>query len=209
MNLQQLRDAVRTQLDLDDEDLPNALLDLYVREGFERSIQREQQWPFYATEWAVTTIAGSEGSFPLPSDVSGLVAATDLDGHALTHLAHTLASDSFAVAADGGNAAYFSIWGMRVYVWPKPTEAATYGLRGWRRPKDWVSLGATAEVDADTRLHLPIIHYACSRSYAQQEDEVLERTYLDSWDRGVEAARTDIMRPSHNHPVILNQGFRA
>ncbi len=206
MNLQGLRDAVRLQLDLDDEDLPNGLLDLYIREGFERSMQREQQWPFYAAEWAITTEDGTENRFTLPAEVSGLVAISDAEGRPLVHLGHSLASESFG-STDNGSAVYFSIWGRQAYVWPRPTETVTYGLRGWRLPVDWVSLGATADVDADTRLHLPIIHYACSRSYAQQEDEILERTYLDSWDRGVDAARADIMRPQHSRPIIMNQGI--
>jgi hypothetical protein len=42
---------------------------------------------------------------------------------------------------------------------------------------------------------------------AQQEDEILERTYLDSWQRGVEMARGDIMRPIHTEPLVMGRGF--
>ena len=44
---------------------------------------------------------------------------------------------------------------------------------GFRTPADWIAQGASGEVDADVRLHLPIVWYACSLGYAQQEDEVL------------------------------------
>ena len=53
MNLQELRDYVRTQLDVDEEELPNPLLDAYFSEGFERTIALEVRWPFYETRWDV------------------------------------------------------------------------------------------------------------------------------------------------------------
>ena len=52
MNLEGIRLAVRTQLDLDETDLPDLLLDLYVQEGYDRMIDMEARWPFF--EWPGT-----------------------------------------------------------------------------------------------------------------------------------------------------------
>ena len=210
MILQELRDAVRLQLDRDTEDLPDTLLDLYIREGFQRSIQQEREWPFYATEWAATTEVSTEGQFSFPSDLAGLVEITDSDGHPLIHLGHSMAAASFGAASDIDNTAdpaYFSVWGTTVYLWPLPSETATYQIRGYRLPADWVSGGAGAEVDADERLHLPIVHYACSRVYAQDEDEVLQAAYEQSWIAGVGVAREDIMRPQRPTLLVLNSAL--
>ena len=54
MNLQQLRDYIRVQLDMDEEELPNALLDSYLSEGFLRTISMEVRWPFYEKRWNIT-----------------------------------------------------------------------------------------------------------------------------------------------------------
>ena len=46
------RSDIRTQLDLDETDLPDAMLDTYIRAGA-RYAQRWNQglWPFYETSW--------------------------------------------------------------------------------------------------------------------------------------------------------------
>ena len=70
---------------------------------------------------------------------------------------------------------------------PRPRVPGTVGL-GRRQ-------GASAEVDADIRLHLPIVWYACSLGYAQQEDEVLEATYMNRYHEAVQIAHDSVMRP--------------
>lgn len=36
MTLQQMRDYIRLHLDLDEDDLPNTLIDIFIREGSKR-----------------------------------------------------------------------------------------------------------------------------------------------------------------------------
>jgi hypothetical protein len=45
VNLQQLRDAVRRQLDVDEEELPNETVDDFLREAFTRTINFTNNWP--------------------------------------------------------------------------------------------------------------------------------------------------------------------
>jgi len=207
MNLSDLRAAVYSQVDLQEDDLPTTLVDLYLQEGFQRTVQREQRWPSYETAWAVTTDSLTPAVGDFPSDIAGLVEVLDSDYRPLAHLGHSQARASFRDST--GEARYFSVWAQQVYLWPAPTAAATFELRGWRLPTVFnVSDPAGTIPDCDTRLHLPLVHYACSRVMAQQEDEILENTYLDSWNRGVEMARADIMRPMHDEPLILNIGLR-
>lgn len=206
MQLSELREAVYSQTDLDEDDMPLNLVDLYLSEGFARTVQLEQRWPSYEAEWAVTADPSAPAVLPFPSDMSGLVEVLNADSRPLAHLAHSAARASFA--AENGVPTWFSVWGGQIYLWPKPAVEETYEIRGWRQPTSFAVNGNASEVpDCDARLHLPLVHYACSRVYAQQEDEILERTYLDSWSRGVELARADIMRPMHNEPLIMNQGF--
>ena len=75
---------------------------------------------------------------------------------------------------------------------------------GFRKPSDWIAGGASSDVDADERLHLPIAWYACSVGYAQQEDEVLEVTYQNRFRESVSIVQAAIMRPWTGGPKILN-----
>ena len=67
--------------------------------------------------------------------------------------------------------------------------------------------GASAEVDADPRLHKLLVHYAIALCYAQQEDEVLEDVYMKRWQASFGAAHNAICAPRHHRPLILNGGL--
>ena len=105
------------------------------------------------------------------------------------------------------NPIWYSFWGDGISFWPcvAATEETIFHMRGYRRPLTTFALDG--DVDADPRLHRPLAHYAVALAYAQQEDEVQERTYMERWQRDVEMARSAIMDPSHNRPIIMNGNF--
>ena len=207
MNLSEIRDAVRTQLDLDEDDLPNTTLDRYVREAYNRTIQMERRWPFFESSWTVTS--DSNGQITMPSTAAGVVSLVESNyNERLLLIGQEMAEDNFQGSTQYGNPDFYSLWGDTIYLWPTPAETYTYTLRGWRKPLDWVSSGAATEVDADERLHIPIIHYAVSLAYAQLEDPELENAYMRRWAQTVERAHDDIMRPQHHEPLVLNGGTR-
>lgn len=200
MNLAQLRKAVRDQLDLDAEDLPNARLDLYIREAFQRTLERESAWPFYATEWELSTV---DGKVPLPADVQNVVDVTSADGgRPFRHVGHDDARSFWGTTATGAAQA-FSVWGTTLYLWP--AQDMNIVVRGYRTPHEWL-LNETSVPDCPEALHLPLVHYAISREYAAQEDEVLQQVYLQTWQEGVESARVQIMQPTVSRPLIFGRG---
>jgi hypothetical protein len=207
MKIEQLRQYVRDQLDLPEEDdLPTSQIDLYLAEGFQRTIQQERRWPFYEKYWTVSN--ENDRSIDLPDDMSGIASLIDqLTGHRLVQVAHELAEDNIP-SEDLGIPEFFTVWGDRIFLWPKPTSDRVYQMRGWRKPVDLLDLLPSQEPDCDERLHLPLIAYACSMAYAQQEDEVLTQLYNTRWTQGVEIARNDIMRAQHHRPLVLNAGLR-
>jgi hypothetical protein len=97
------------------------------------------------------------------------------------------------------------VWKDVIYLWPQVTFTADrdYRLRGYRSATDWLAGPSTTEPDCDERLHLPLAHYAIALSYAKQEDETLERTYMERWQRDVEIIRKIIMDPVHQRPLMM------
>lgn len=207
MNLSELRDAVRTQLDLDEDDISNATLDMYIREGYNRTIQLERRWPFFESTWSVTS---SGASITVPATTAGISSVVDVDNNVrLIQIGTELAEDKFYGNVGEGTPQHFSWWGSTLTLYPTPSANTDYTIRGWRKPTDWVTAGAASEVDADERLHLPLFHYACSLAYAQLEDTELENTYMRRWAATTEQAHDDIMRPQHHEPLVFNGGTRV
>ena len=209
MNLQQLRDYVRMQLDMDEEELPNAMLDSYFSEGYMRTISMEPRWPFFEAVFDAVKLADSDTvTLPASCDSSGLHSVIDTTANVrLVQVSNEQAESYFTQLQVSTQPAYYTIWGSQLKLWPSPNEERPLKLRGYRYPTDWISGGAASEVDADVRLHMLIAHYAIALAYAQQEDEVLEDVYMKRWQASFAAARAAICNPRHHRPAVLNGGL--
>jgi len=211
VNLQQLRDYVRTQLDVDEEELPNPLLDAYFSEGFERTIALEVRWPFYETRWDVAYLPADGTVFmPADCDPAGIMSLMDMaTGVRLIQISNEAGEDNFVGGQSAGSStpASYSLYGREIILWPTPgTAERHYHLRGYRLSHDWLLGGAGAEPDCDPRLHILLAHYAIALAYAQQEDEVLENVYMTRWQNGFTTAHNAICRPRHHRPLVFNIG---
>lgn len=209
MNLQELRNYIRTQLDMDDEELPNPMLDSYLEEAYNRIISMEPRWPFLETRWEITQAADADDvALPVDCDPSGLFGVTDgTTGVRLVQAGNEQAEDNFSPAATVTTPVYYTIWGARLQLWPNPNVERTLRLRGYRYTANWMAGGAGAEVDADPRLHILLAHYAIALCYAQQEDEILEDVYMKRFSSGFMAAHNAICSPRHHRPLIYAGGL--
>jgi len=208
VNLQELRDYIRMQLDMDSEELPNGMLDSYLSEAYLRMISMESRWPFFESRWTVEKLGGYGIDLPADCDPSGLYSVIDGDnGMRLVQVANEQAEDNFRQISTTTMPVYYTIWGGVLELWPDPATDRELHLRGYRYPRDWMAQGAGAEVDADPRLHIILAHYAIALSYAQQEDEVLEDLYMKRFTAGFAAARDAICNPRHNRPLIYAGGL--
>lgn len=195
MNLQQMRDLVRTQLDLDDTDLPDALLDVYIQEGYDRVLELEQRWPFFEERWTLNIPPDGESVMPIEARFIEMLVTPQ--GRILPRVPARLAVMSYPPGnTTAGIPACWTRINRSVVVSPPPGDVLILTVLGFRMGSDWIGAGgASAECDCDRRLHIPICWYACSLGYAQQEDEVLEVTYLNRFKESSAQAREAIMRP--------------
>ena len=200
MNLQQMRDLVRAQLDLDDTDLPDVLLDAYLQEGYDRVLELEQRWPFFAFEWDIDFAA--DGTAQMPVDCRFIEMMITPDGRLLDRMGDREAVLSYPPGQGGvGNPSSWSRLNRALYLLPPPGSIYPIHITGFRAGSNWIGVvGASGECDCDRRLHIPICWYACSLGYAQQEDEVLEQTYLNRYKEGAAQARDAIMQVSPAQP---------
>jgi hypothetical protein len=205
--LAQIREKVRTQTDLDSEDLPDTTLDGFIREAFNRTLAAERKWPFFEHTVTLTkSIGDTTIDMPIDPEVAFIQRVRDSDNYNLVHLAQQLAEETFQGTQSTGTPQFFSVWDGVISLWPTPVsdEELTFTLRGYRKPT-WTGV-AGDELDGDGRLHLPIFHYAVSLAYAQLEDPELEADYLQRWSGLLGAIRGDVMRPQYHEPIIVNGG---
>lgn len=210
MNTQEIRDYVRAHLELDDEELPDTILNVYLQDAFERTISMDNRWPRNEQTYSVSKIAGSD-SVTLPAGLSipSIMSVTSTaNGYRLAIIAHENAEDAFVpnYTEGGGNPVYVSFWGGQMYLWPKVDTDTSYDvtIRAYAAPT-WTG-GASDIPDLDSRLHIALAYYAMALVYAAQEDEVLEGVYMARWNRDTTQTIKAIMEPVHNHPLVLHGG---
>ena len=49
---------IRGIVDLDENDLPTSLLQTYLRDGYDRTINLERSWPFFQTTYTFNSVYG-------------------------------------------------------------------------------------------------------------------------------------------------------
>lgn len=206
MDVQSLRDYVRNHLEMDDEELPDSLLNVYLQDAFERTMSRSNRWPRYEKTWPVSKVVGDE-TVSLPDDLLVSSIMSVVNGiHQLTYLTQENVENMFSQAAPPtvGTPVYYSIWGRQLSLWPTPGIDATYDMvvRGYRQPV-WTN-EASAIPDLDERLHLALAYYAMGLCYSQQEDEILEGVHMARWERDCATTMSALLDPPRMRPLIMN-----
>jgi len=211
LNLSEIRSKVREIVDMDTTDVSDALLNMYIRDGYDRMISLERRWPFLEKSYTLSTVQ-DQASYAVSSIGSGdvreitSVVEGSVGGVRLTLVDHSDAEAFWLGTEDtAGRPMHFSVWEQELYLWPKPNSVYTLALRGYRKPTEW-DADDTTEVDADERLHQSLVYYAVAQLYQLQEDVQLARFYRDSFDEAVRLAASDIMRVSSHRPLVYSGG---
>lgn len=215
MDVQGLRDYVRAQLEVDDEELPDTLLNIYLQEAFDRTMAADNRWPRNEYTWVISKVEGEDTvALPVDLNIPSITAImTRADGYPLLIVSHEWAEQNFAPVRGGGEVTegtfkplYASVWGSRLYLWPQlaSTSAFDLVLRGYRQPT-WTN-GASDIPDLDVRLHYTLCYFAIGLCYAAQEDEILEGVYMARWDRDLKNQLAVMKEPVHSRPLVMHGG---
>ena len=211
MNLTQIRSKIREIVDLDQQDVSDTLLNMYIKDGFDRIIALERRWPFYQKTFTMTTVVGQRaydinaiGDGNLREITS--IVDTSTVGNRLEFISYDDAEAVWVGSYDQvQRPLYFTLWQDQMHLWPKPDTTYPLTIRGYRKPDDWSSSDST-EVDADERLHQCLVYYGVAQVYQLQEDIELASFYRKSFDESVRLTAQDIMRPSSQRPFAVSDG---
>jgi len=208
-----LRDTVRDITDLDNTDLPDNLLNLYLRDGYYRILDAGDRWPFLEKSFTFNTVQDQRAyvianftADPI-AEVVSIVDPTGV-GYRLDIISYDEGERMYVGTLDtSGDPLFYAVWEGKIHLFPKPNDARTLTVRAYREPVDWIT--TEGNVDASPNLHFPLAYYACSRVYQRLEDTVMADAYKRSFDEGVALAKQSILRPSNHAYVVLNAGRTA
>lgn len=212
MTLQGIRDFVRTHLDLEVDDLPDDILDTFIRDGSKRIERAMVRWPFYEKTWIFATVSGS-------SDYPKSGIAADIDEISFMEIADNrsplqwLSMDELQtlqrLRPTTSRPYYFAEWQDTFSLFPTPDIAYGVVLRGYRVPHDWVADGAGGTPDMPDELHNTVATFALSKSYAQQEDPELSSFYERQFNDELQTYMRRISVMPLSQPLVLNGGPRT
>lgn len=213
MSLQQIRDFVRTHLDLEVDDLPDDLLDTFIRDGSRRIERAEGRWPFYEQTYPLTTspTVDTYAKTTIGADLDQIQGISVNDRRLplswigmdeLTELQTTQPTMT-------SRPVYFSEWNGSVVLFPIPDIAYNLTVRAFRKATDWVTAGAGALPDMPDELHNTVATFALAKSYAQQEDPEMSAIYERQFTDELEEYMRRLAPTPYSQPLILNGGPRS
>lgn len=210
MSLSDVRTMVRDIADLDTTDLPNSLLDTFVKEGFQRIIALERRWPFYQETYSLNTVVNQRAyTISAIGDIREIVSVIDTStaGNRLTLIPYEDAEDVWLGNTDvASRPLFFTFWDGQMLLYPKPDAVYAMSVRAYRNPSyTWLSSTSTA-IDMDEWFHVLLAYYALARVYQRQEDSELSMMYQRSFEEGVGLARRDLLKPSSHRPLLMSSG---
>jgi len=208
--LQDFRDLTRIQLDTDTDDLPDRLIDSWVREGWRFCVNHNRRWPFLRGEWSVTTDP-NVGVYPVDAlvgsyvvgELDAVVAAT---GRPLVWVGFDEAQRAFG-GSDSGEPTHWTVFAAGLRLFPTPDAVQTLGVYGWLEPADWVAGGLGGATSG-----LPdgfddvILEWCIGRAFQRQEEGSLGVMHLDQADVMLRKLKSRLMPHMSSHPLILNDG---
>jgi hypothetical protein len=210
ITLSTLRTQVRAMADLDEEDLPDVIIDQFAREGFQRIYALERRWPYLQESYTFNTVADQrEYTISTIGDIREIISVVDssTSGNRLTLIDYNNAEDIWLGNTDVPSRPYFfSFWDKKLQLWPKPDAVYPIVLRAFRNPVyTWLS-NTEETIDLDEWFHALLPYFVLARVYQRQEDAQLSQMYLNSFEQGVGLARRDLMKASSSQPVIMSAG---
>lgn len=210
MTASDLRATVRDITDLDAEDLPDSLLNLYLRDGYYRILDLEKRWAWLEKSFTFNTVA-EQRAYSIANftadPISQIVSIVDETGIGLSldMVPFDMAETTYVGSYDtSGDPLFYAIWEGQIHLFPKPNNVRSLKVRGYREPTDWV--GEDDVVDAAANLHFALVYYACSRIYQRLEDTVMSAEYKKSFDEAVVLAAKNIQKPSSHAHMRLSAG---
>ena len=208
LTLSDIRSRAREVAEVSTADVSDTLMDLFIRDGYNRIIDLERRWPFLEVSFDMTTTANQSAytinDFTTHS-IREVVSIVDPDNVRLDFISYELAEETFKTNdAPAGRPMFAAHWADQIHIFPKPKAVYTLNVRAYREPTDWIT--AAGSPDGIEAFDLALVDYAVARAYKMQEAFVPAQEFERSFNDTVAFARRDVMKADSYAPIQLSSG---
>jgi|LauGreDrversion2_3_1035106.scaffolds.fasta_scaffold07961_2 hypothetical protein len=203
-------DSVRAITEMDASDVSDAVLQLYMRDGYNRIIDLERRWNFLEVSFTMNTVTNQQAytiNDYTAYDMREVISILDTDNARLNYISYDVAEEQFLITEqEYSDPLFYSMWADQIHLFPTPSSVIPLTIRGYRTPDDWVTNNTT--VDGPDAFDIPLVYYVVSRVYQAQEEAQTASIYERSFSDAIALARRDLTRPPSATPTILAGGPR-
>ena len=208
LTLSDIRSRAREVAEVSSADVSDTLMDLFIRDGYNRIIDLERRWPFLEVSFTMTTVADQQ-AYTIDDftshNIREVVSIVDPDHVRLDFISYEIAEEVFITGnAPSGSPIYAAHWADQIHLFPAPDSAITLNVRAYREPTDWITAGTAP--DGVEAFDLALVDYAVARSYKMQEAFAPAQEFERSFNDTIAFARRDIMKADSYAPVQLSSG---
>jgi hypothetical protein len=198
--------STRTLLDVGTDELPDALLLIFLQEGFDRVLYRKADWRHLQVDETVATVADTR-DYTLSSvvDVRQVINTSDAHSGALLPISSEVGESMYTGIHDINSwPRYWSTWDDSLELWPTPDAVYNLKVRGYRAPIDFIAVGAGAQPDLPGKFHVALWYWVVSCSYDQQEDPEMSTKYQQKFEEAIGVHLGHENRGQTASPLVLN-----
>ena len=209
--LDELRIYVRQHVDLDESEIPNALLDVWARDASIKIARTRKRWPFFETSWTLTTVDGQR-DYPLSNLSPNCDEVTSVvrDDRRLQYMGRDEAEAAYLpYQTSNGFVTFYNVWADTLRLYPTPSGADVLQLRGYRKVNDWVADGAGGEPDFPDDFHDAIRLYLLGMAYLQQEDPEMAQQFIGAFNAEMDVLKKQYGDAPGAYPLVLGGGPRV
>ena len=215
MTLQEMRDHTRLVLDLDISDMPDIMLDRFIKDSYARVIRSRKTWPHLEAVGSLSVLASTQ-SYALPTATSQNGKTTQFR-HLVAVMfrnrnlewvdqAEMLRRYQYNTLSSVSDPPYYSMFNRKLFFWPVPNTAATATIYGIREPDmTWLSSGAGTP-DVPEFYDTPMMSWVLSQMAKQQNDTLLAQNFAQDFEVELNDLNgTEISNPMAQ-PIVMNGG---
>ncbi len=212
MTIKDMRDQIRSIIDIDSFDVSNDVLNRIIGQGFDYIVFSEKRWPFYEVATTFTTTDGTK-DYSLATIGAGVsqglreIMSLRTDDHILAYIGRDDADSEYPINAESSGTPWeWSYWNDTVRLYPKPDSSTlTVYTRASRNPDSFGAASSDAAVpDIPDPFHPIMVTYGLWKTYLQQEDPMMAQQYMTQFHMELDNVARRYADSPAPQPMLLN-----
>jgi hypothetical protein len=212
MDLASLRSAVREALEVDEDEIPDPMLDRWLEEGFDRIVDADQRWTWlehtWTYQWPSGTASVSLDDIGDSEPIRNLTSVVVSGDRFIRFVGHDEAEAVHVTTTGTGTPAEWSVFGSKLYLWPTPSSAQLLQLRGFREPTPFYELSSGASPDMPRKFHKLLVSWALHAAYERDEDPEMSAYHRQHFEDAVIKAQRDDRAIPAAQPLVMGGSRR-